>query len=293
MPRFSGEMLIETRRSPGWRKSKIDRDLFCTRWTVEAYGYALPFRVPNNNCRWEPMRQGQQNRRGRGRGGNNPPSNNNNNNHRKPQNPLSRTYESNGPDVKIRGTASQIAEKYSTLARDASSSGDVIMSENYLQHAEHYNRIIMAAQAQVPQVVSVNGSDSGYAVNGAHRPDREMNGAMRDQPQPSVEDHPPAEHRVPARAEAPEPYTDDKPSAEKKTSAEPRAARGVAKEAAKNQPETDANVERRRRRRYPGGTDAAGPRAAKAEDLFAAPENVADPAPVSSDATPSGKVTVS
>ncbi|MFO1170669.1 MAG: DUF4167 domain-containing protein [Hyphomicrobiaceae bacterium] len=83
------------------------------------------------------MRPGQQNRRGRGR-----------NNGRKGQNPLSRNFESNGPDVKIRGTASHIAEKYMALARDAMSSGDQVMAENYLQHAEHYNRIIMAAQAQ-------------------------------------------------------------------------------------------------------------------------------------------------
>ncbi|MEZ5926342.1 MAG: DUF4167 domain-containing protein [Hyphomicrobiaceae bacterium] len=82
------------------------------------------------------MRPGQQNRRGRGRNG------------RKGQSPMSRNYESNGPDVKIRGTASHIAEKYMALARDATSSGDQVMAENYLQHAEHYNRIIMAAQAQ-------------------------------------------------------------------------------------------------------------------------------------------------
>jgi hypothetical protein len=82
------------------------------------------------------MRQGQQNRRGRGRG-------------RKPQNPLARNYESNGPDVKIRGTATHIAEKYMSLARDALASGDLVTAESYLQHAEHYNRIIMAAQSQM------------------------------------------------------------------------------------------------------------------------------------------------
>jgi hypothetical protein len=49
--------------------------------------------------------------------------------------------------VKIRGTAQHIAEKYMALARDATSSGDRVMAENYLQHAEHYNRIIAAAQA--------------------------------------------------------------------------------------------------------------------------------------------------
>jgi hypothetical protein len=59
---------------------------------------------------------------------------------------MSRNYESSGPDVKIRGTAMHIAEKYSSLARDAMSSGDTVAAENYLQHAEHYNRIILAAQ---------------------------------------------------------------------------------------------------------------------------------------------------
>ena len=89
------------------------------------------------------MRPQQQNRRMRGR-------NNNNNNNRRGPNPLTRNYESNGPDVKIRGSAQQIAEKYTTLARDAQSSGDRVMAENYLQHAEHYNRIIAAALAQMP-----------------------------------------------------------------------------------------------------------------------------------------------
>src|SRR6202050_5638834 len=67
------------------------------------------------------------------------------------QNPLSRMYESNGQDVKIRGTASHIAEKYLQLARDAQSSGDTIASENYYQHAEHYFRLIAAAQEQFRQ----------------------------------------------------------------------------------------------------------------------------------------------
>jgi hypothetical protein len=95
------------------------------------------------------MRPQQQNRRMRGRN-NSGGGGNNNNNNRKGPNPLTRNYESNGPDVKIRGSAQQIAEKYAQLARDAQSSGDRVMAENYLQHAEHYNRIIAAAQAQMP-----------------------------------------------------------------------------------------------------------------------------------------------
>lgn len=60
-------------------------------------------------------------------------------------------YESSGPDVKIRGTASHIAEKYLQLARDAQSSGDPVAAENYYQHAEHYFRLIAAAQEQLRQ----------------------------------------------------------------------------------------------------------------------------------------------
>lgn len=65
---------------------------------------------------------------------------------RKHVNPLSRNFESNGPDVKVRGNASHVAEKYLQLARDAQSSGDSVMAENYLQHAEHYFRIVSSAQ---------------------------------------------------------------------------------------------------------------------------------------------------
>lgn len=83
------------------------------------------------------MRNGQ-NKRMRGR-------------NRKSQNPLTRVYESNGPDVKIRGTASHIADKYITLARDAQSSGDPVAAENYYQHAEHYYRLIAVAQEQFRQ----------------------------------------------------------------------------------------------------------------------------------------------
>ena len=68
----------------------------------------------------------------------------NNNGGRKHVNPLSRNFESNGPDVKVRGNAAHVAEKYLQLARDAQSSGDPVLAENYLQHAEHYFRIVAA-----------------------------------------------------------------------------------------------------------------------------------------------------
>jgi Domain of unknown function (DUF4167) len=83
------------------------------------------------------MRNGQ-NKRMRGR-------------NRKSQNPMTRVFESNGPDVKIRGTPSHIAEKYLQLARDAQTSGDPVSAENYYQHAEHYFRLIAVAQEQFRQ----------------------------------------------------------------------------------------------------------------------------------------------
>ena len=80
---------------------------------------------------------------------------------RKHVNPLSRNFESNGPDVKVRGNASHIAEKYLQLARDAQSSGDSVMAENYLQHAEHYFRIVSSAQ-QAQNGQRPDGQDDDY-----------------------------------------------------------------------------------------------------------------------------------
>ena len=97
------------------------------------------------------MRNGQ-NKRMRGR-------------NRKGQNPLTRVYESNGPDVKIRGTASHVAEKYIQLARDAQTSGDPVAAEGYFQHAEHYFRLIAAAQEQFRQ------SQPYYRPEGERRED--------------------------------------------------------------------------------------------------------------------------
>lgn len=79
-------------------------------------------------------------------------------------NPLTRSYESNGPDVKIRGTAATIADKYVQLSRDALTAGDPVGAENYLQHAEHYYRLLAAAQAQYqPHQTFVRADADDYA----------------------------------------------------------------------------------------------------------------------------------
>src|SRR5690606_12790588 len=101
----------------------------------------------------ETMRPNQQNNKNRSRG-------RNNNGGRKHVNSLNRSFESNGPDVKVRGNAAHIAEKYLQLARDAQSASDGVMAENYLQHAEHYFRIVAAAQPQPRADQSGQGSDA-------------------------------------------------------------------------------------------------------------------------------------
>lgn len=93
------------------------------------------------------MRHGSSNRRQRGRG------NNQGNQQRRGGNQRMQVFDSNGPDVRIRGTAHQVTEKYLALAKDATSSGDIVLAQSYLQHAEHYQRII-GSWEQDPKTVS-------------------------------------------------------------------------------------------------------------------------------------------
>jgi hypothetical protein len=89
--------------------------------------------------------------------------------------PLNRNhvFDSNGPDLRVRGTAQQLFEKYLQLGRDATGAGDRVMAESYFQHAEHYFRILNAMnQAQQQQQGQANGQQrrgpmpEGLAVEG-------------------------------------------------------------------------------------------------------------------------------
>ena len=106
-------------------------------------------------------------------------------NRRGPQSP-NQFFQSNGPNVKIRGTARQVAEQYLQLARDAHTGNDPVAAENYLQYAEHYFRLIGAAEAA--QVRAQNG-DKG--VSGDYNPedmsDENDVGAVPDRFSSSVE----------------------------------------------------------------------------------------------------------
>lgn len=87
------------------------------------------------------MRHGASNRRHRNRG----------NGQRRTNQQRTQVFDSNGPDVRIRGTAYQVAEKYQTLAKDAAASGDIILAESYLQHSEHYQRIINSFESEAQE----------------------------------------------------------------------------------------------------------------------------------------------
>ena len=84
-------------------------------------------------------------------------------------NPLTRSYDSRGPDVRIRGTAQHVAEKYLQLARDAQTGNDPVAAESYLQHAEHYFRLIAAAQAT--QIDRQNGKNGDRGAPGEFDPE--------------------------------------------------------------------------------------------------------------------------
>jgi len=108
---------------------------------------------------------------------------------RRPQNNHNRAFDSTGPDVKIRGTAAHVYEKYLQLARDASSAGDRVTAENYLQHAEHYYRILMA-QGGFPQ-------QQGGQQQGGQQPQNYGGQHGQQQPYGNGEGRPPAPEGYP------------------------------------------------------------------------------------------------
>ena len=103
--------------------------------------------------------KGMKRQRGRNRGGGGG----------KPQQQnANRAFDSNGPEgVKVRGNAQHVFEKYQQLARDASSAGDRVLAENYLQHAEHYFRVVRAMQPQKPasEILGRDSFSSGFDID--------------------------------------------------------------------------------------------------------------------------------
>ncbi|MEQ8599101.1 MAG: DUF4167 domain-containing protein [Devosia sp.] len=191
------------------------------------------------------MRPNQNKNRQRGRNGG-----------RKHVNPLSRNYESNGPDVKVRGNASHVAEKYMQLARDAQSSGDSVMAENYLQHAEHYFRIVSSAQQ------AMNGPRDGQSQDENEFEDdgNDVNSRFSSPqpPQPAQQNNDSESEQAPAAAEA-----GDKPGED---------AAAASAEGEGDQPARKPRERRPRRRRNAGGEAGAAPADGNGSQPEPAPE---------------------
>ncbi|MEO1457180.1 MAG: DUF4167 domain-containing protein [Pseudomonadota bacterium] len=98
------------------------------------------------------MRPAQKSNRARGRGNRKNGGGGGGNN-------INRVYESAGPEGKVRGTPQQIVDKYLSLARDSQTSGDRVTAENFLQHAEHYQRILLQAMGAQSERRDNNSAD--------------------------------------------------------------------------------------------------------------------------------------
>ncbi len=126
------------------------------------------------------MRQGPNVRRMRGRS-----------NGRKHVPLKNQSIESSGPDVKVRGNASQVFEKYLALARDATSAGDRIAAEGYFQHAEHYYRLLRRDQEENEARRRLTPQNGGMDMVEADGRESFVEGAMNDGPNDDA-DLPPA-----------------------------------------------------------------------------------------------------
>jgi len=112
-----------------------------------------------------------------------------------------RSFDSTGPDVKLRGTAPQLYEKYLALARDANAAGDRVAAESYLQHAEHYYRVMLAngfnPHRQQQQQPNGNGQIPGQGQPQGGQPGQPhqqgMNPAAPGAPQPTIDTMAPME----------------------------------------------------------------------------------------------------
>lgn len=84
------------------------------------------------------------------------------------QHNANRAFDSNGPEgIKVRGAAQGVYEKYLQLARDAGTGGDRVLAENYLQHAEHYYRVLRTMQPQRPvsEIIGRDAFSSGFDID--------------------------------------------------------------------------------------------------------------------------------
>lgn len=138
-------------------------------------------------------------------------------------NVINRVFDSSGPEGKVRGTPQQIIDKYLMLARDAQLSNDRVAEQNFLQHAEHYTRLLGEAQREMAREQeerqrqqgqggnqnggNQNGANQGGNQNGGSNAPRDRFEPRPDEPreaEPATPDLPPAEEDGPGLVETPE-----------------------------------------------------------------------------------------
>lgn len=171
-------------------------------------------------------------------------------------NVVNRVFDSSGPEGKVRGTPQQIIDKYNQLARDSQLSGDRVATENFQQHAEHYLRLLGAAQKEQDarreeQERQNRERQAERDRERAHRQERESNGGdLSEAPQPEI-----VEHAAPAEdaglVETPESQTEEKPQKPKrarKPRKKPEEAGHAAPVDAEEAPQLDGDT---------GSTEAA------------------------------------
>ena len=178
------------------------------------------------------MKQSSNSRRSRGRGVGKRPQKNSN-------------FDSNGPEVRVRGSAQQVYEKYLTLARDALSADDRVSSENYFQHAEHYFRILGAQETSENRE---GGRDNSQNNNRDNNSDNNRDGGRGRRgrgPQQSG-DQPDA---VTAEGASPAPVPVEQPAVADLAGAE-QAIRGDRRENRRRRPSRESRIGQRHRYRY-------------------------------------------
>ena len=207
-------------------------------------------------------------------------------------NNINRVFDSAGPEGKVRGTPQQIIDKYLSLARDAQTSGDRVAAENFLQHAEHYQRILITANATQEQA-----RREAQEAATDQQQDRNNGAVVQDpgaQPQPSGQPQPqqPAASQTAAQAQT-APQSPNAPQPDIAAAAAPiggmttidsgEAASGLlvdGEEMPKSPPQPRRNGEGRTRRpRKPAAPKPAATEAPAAPAAAEAPEAaVAEPA---------------
>lgn len=248
------------------------------------------------------MKQGNNNRRARGRGPRKP--------HGMGSPNKNQPFDSNGPEVRVRGNAHQVLERYLQLARDAGAAGDRVAAENYLQHADHYYRVLSAAhEGQRPRVggrefsvADVNvqnvnqglsaalyvnsggmpqgqgNSDeqAGQAVNVAAQPAAPANGRSFEnydaqRPSSDSRDSRSQERRPPAAAAAPSDDQPDYPEELLPTAPEPQTASPALEPSEAPATQEDARPQRTLRGR--GRGRGPGRRQPRSQDEAAVPDD--------------------